>query len=80
MRTFCKILIGILFGTISANAIDVNYGYNAHGQYVPTSYGNQQVQYGYNAHGQYVPTSYGNQKVQYGYNAHGQYVPRSIGN
>lgn len=34
---------------------DIKYGYNAVGDYVPTSIGNQQIHYGYNAYGDYVP-------------------------
>ena len=29
--------------------VDIDYGYNAVGDYVPTSFGNQRIQYGYNA-------------------------------
>ena len=30
-----------------------------HGEYVPTSVGNQSIDYGYNAQGDFVPTSIG---------------------
>lgn len=60
-------------------AVGIDYGYNAYGDYVPTSVGNQRIQYGYNAVGDYVPTSVGNQRIHYGYNAYGDFVPMSIG-
>lgn len=59
--------------------VGIDYGYNAYGDYVPTSVGNQRIQYGYNAVGDYVPTSVGNQRIHYGYNAYGNFVPMSIG-
>ena len=59
--------------------VDIDYGYNAVGDYVPTSVGNQRIQYGYNATGDYVPMSVGGQQIHYGYNAYGDFVPMSIG-
>lgn len=59
--------------------VDIDYGYNAVGDYVPTSFGNQRIQYGYNAMGDYVPMSVGGQQIHYGYNAYGDFVPMSIG-
>ena len=79
IKKFIILILFTFFCTVAALATDINYGYNAHGDYVPTSYGGQQIQYGYNAHGDYVQTSIGGQQIQYGYNAHGNYVPTSIG-
>lgn len=59
--------------------VGIDYGYNAYGNYVPTSVGNQRIQYGYNAVGDYVPMSVGEQRIHYGYNAYGDFVPMSIG-
>ena len=78
-----KILILLFFAftfvlNVFANSID--YGYNARGEYVPKSIGNERIDYGYNAKGEYVPTSIGGKRIDYGYNAHGDYVPKSIGN
>ena len=72
------ILITCISVAVPVYAGSINYGYNAHGDYVPTSVNGQRVQYGYNAHGDYVPTSIGGQQIQYGYNAHGDYVPQRI--
>lgn len=68
----------IIFSSYCYGA-NINYGYNAHGQYVPKTYGSSSINYGYNAHGKYVPKSVGNQKIEYGYNAHGDYVMKKIG-
>lgn len=38
---------------------NIQYGYNAKGEYVQKSIGGQKIDYGYNAKGQYVPKSYG---------------------
>lgn len=57
----------------------IKYGYNAVGDYAPSSIGDKRVNYSYNAVGDYVPTSIGNQRVNYSYNAVGDYVPTSIG-
>ena len=35
--------------------IEIRYGYNARGEYVPMSVGGQRVHYGYNAYGDFVP-------------------------
>lgn len=83
-----KILLVIGFFTIlPANAglyddilsPDVDYGYNAVGDYVPMSVGGMDIDYGYNAVGDYAPTAVGRQQIQYGYNAVGDYVPMSVG-
>lgn len=55
-----------------------DYGYNAVGDYAPTTVGGQQIQYGYNAVGDYVPMSVGGRQINYGYNAEGDYVPMSF--
>lgn len=55
----------------------IEYGYNAKGDFVPTDIGGQHIEYGYNAKGQYVPMWYGNNPIEYGYNAVGDYVPLS---
>ena len=78
MKKFLILLLFTFISAICVFAADVNYGYNAHGNYVPTSYGSDRINYGYNAHGEYVPKSVGNQQIQYGYNAHGEYVPKSV--
>lgn len=57
--------------------VDIDYGYNAIGDFVPTSVDNQRIQYGYNAVGDYVPMSVGGRQINYGYNAVGDYVPIS---
>ena len=77
-----KIFITVFFVfacSLTCFSETINYGYNAHGDYVPKSYGSQRIEYGYNAHGDYVPKSVGGQRIEYGYNAHGQYVPKSVG-
>lgn len=71
-------LIAWICLVVPVYAGSIDYGYNAHGDYKPTSIGNGRIQYGYNAHGNYVPTSVGGNKIQYGYNAHGDYVPQRI--
>ena len=86
MKSFIKILlpvfvIGIMFlPWNNAFAGDIKYGYNAKGDYVPTSINGEQIHYGYNAKGDYVPKSVGNTRINYGYNAKGDYVPTSYGN
>lgn len=37
----------------------IHYGYNASGEYVPVSIGEQRIHYGYNAWGEFVPMSIG---------------------
>ncbi len=74
--------INILFVIFSffipaVNATDIQYGYNAQGDYVPMSVGNNTINYGYNAQGDYVPMSIGNKHINYGYNSQGDYVPVS---
>ena len=78
MKKFLVLLFFVFVSISSVLAVDIKYGYNAHGDYVPTSVNWQRIQYGYNAHGDYVPTLINGQRVQYGYNAHGNYVPTSI--
>ena len=78
MKRFIVLLLFVAITTISVFAEDIKYGYNAHGDYVPTSINGKSIKYGYNAHGDYVPTSINGQKVQYGYNAHGEYVPTGL--
>ena len=80
MKIFLKLLLVTICLTGVVYASDIRYGYNARGEYVPTSVGNDRIHYGYNARGEYVPTSVGNQRIQYGYNARGEYVPTSYGN
>lgn len=58
---------------------NIEYGYNAKGEYAPKSVNGKKIEYGYNAHGDYVQKSIGGEKIEYGYNARGQYVPKSIG-
>ena len=43
----------------SREPILIHYGYNAHGDYVPTSIGDEKIHYGYNSYGEYVPMSIG---------------------
>ena len=77
-----KVIISAVLFTFSMLAVqagNINYGYNAQGDYVPTSIKGERIQYGYNARGDYVPTSIGNKKIDYGFNAKGDYVPTSIG-
>ena len=38
---------------------NIEYGYNAQGQYVAKAVGSKKINYGYNAKGQYVPVSIG---------------------
>ena len=56
MKRFLVLLLFGFFSTAAVFAADIRYGYNAHGEYVPTSVNGQSVKYGYNAHGNYVPT------------------------
>ena len=65
------VALSLAFFTLSAHAGSIDYGYNAHGDYVPTYVNGNRVEYGYNAHGDYVPKSIGGKQIQYGYNAHG---------
>lgn len=74
------VFVSLVFFTEAAKAGNIVYGYNAHGDYVPTEIDGKKVTYGYNAHGDYVPTAIGNDNIDYGYNAHGDYVPTSVGN
>ena len=67
VKRFLILLLFGFFSTVSVFATDIRYGYNAHGDYVPTSYGTEKIKYGYNAHGEYVPTAIGDQKIKYGY-------------
>jgi len=66
------------FNTVIIGNDRVDYGYNAHGDYVPTAVGKDKIGYGYNAHGDYTPDSIGKRKIDYGYNARGDYVPTSL--
>ena len=59
MKKFLLIALSILFIS-PVFADNIQYGYNAQGDYVPTSVGGNRIQYGYNAQGDYVPTGYGN--------------------
>ncbi|MCD7779813.1 MAG: hypothetical protein LUH05_03995 [Candidatus Gastranaerophilales bacterium] len=76
-KKIITILCLVMFAA-PAFADNIQYGYNAVGEYVPVKIGNDRVKYGYNAVGDYVPTSIGNNKIKYGYNAQGNYVPTSI--
>ena len=57
------ILISSLCLTIlpltSVQARNIRYGYNAQGDYVIKSIGDNNIGYGYNAKGDFVPTSFG---------------------
>ena len=53
------LLIAVLLFSCSSFSKNIGYGYNAMGDYVPTSIGNENIGYGYNAMGDYVPTSIG---------------------
>ena len=55
------IITCFVLGQLCVNVLadSVQYGYNAQGNYVPTSIGGNRIQYGYNAQGNYVPTSIG---------------------
>ena len=79
MKKLLLFLLSILIIS-PAFADNIQYGYNAQGDYVPTSINGKRVQYGYNAQGDYVPTSVGGNRIQYGYNAQGDYVPTGYGN
>ena len=57
-------LLCFFFVGLSVLAGSIQYGYNANGDYVPTSINGQRVQYGYNANGNYVPTSIGGNRIQ----------------
>ena len=48
-------LIAWICLVVPAYAGSIDYGYNAKGNYVPTSVGENKIQYGYNAYGDYVP-------------------------
>ena len=61
-----------------AVARNIQYGYNARGEYVPIQIDGEMVQYGYNPRGEYVPTSIGDNHIGYGYNPRGDYVPTYI--
>ena len=45
---------------LQATPQQIHYGYNAKGNYVPTSIGGQKIHYGYNPYGEFVPTFIGN--------------------
>ena len=77
MRIFIFLTALLLTGV--AYAGNIEYGYNANGDYVPTKINGKRVDYGYNANGDYVPTKVGNDRIDYGYNANGNYVPTNIG-
>ena len=68
-----------IFCIVPVFAGNIQYGFNAQGDYVPQSIGDQRVQYGFNSQGNYVPQSVGDQRIQYGFNAQGKYVPVSVG-
>lgn len=72
------ILILAILISLPCFAVDIDYGFNANGDYVPTSIGGQSIDYGYNAVGDYVPLSIGDRHINYGYNAYGDYVPMEI--
>ena len=58
---------------------DIEYGYNAYGDYVPMSVDGEDVRYGYNAYGDYVPMGIGDDDITYKHNSFGKYVPLSVG-
>ena len=59
MYKFIFICASIIFICETAEAGNINYGYNNRGDYVPTSVGSDRIGYGYNNRGDYVPTSIG---------------------
>jgi len=65
--TFLAFLMLGIF-SCPAQAGDIQYGYNAHGNYVPVKIDGENIDYGYNAKGDYVPVKIGNKSIQYGYN------------
>ena len=75
MRKFVFFLTVFSLFSLNIYAQSIDYGYNAHGDYVPVAINGERIDYGYNAHGDYVPVAVGNQDIDYGYNAHGEYVP-----
>ena len=53
-KIFCLFINMVIFVSV-AYAGNIQYGYNAQGDYVPTSIGGSRINYGYNAQGDYVP-------------------------
>ena len=60
MKKFVIALLFVFVTALGAFATGIGYGYNSHGQYVPTSYSSEKINYGYNSHGQYLPVGIGN--------------------
>ena len=52
MKKIICLIFTIIFFTSISFAGNVKYGYNAKGQYVPTSIDGKRVKYGYNAKGE----------------------------
>ena len=50
MKKFLVLLFFVFVSISSVLAADIKYGYNAHGNYVPTSYGTDRINYGYRRH------------------------------
>lgn len=80
MKNLLSLFFIICFSVSIAIAENIQYGYNANGEYVPVSVGNKKVEYSYNARGEYKPSSIGGRRIRYNYGSNGMYLPTMIGN
>ena len=65
MLRFCCLILVFALNTTAVRAGNIQYGYNARGEWVPVSVDGERIEYGYNARGDYVPTAVGNNRIDY---------------